>query len=246
MTNYFIFNGHKSTEFGMKISGGSTFNAPQRRVETYVIPGRNGTLTIDNGSFENISVQYNASIVKDFAKNLQAVRQFFLSSLGYFRLEDSYHPTTFRMARFSGGITLDSLTQLNKAGTFKLVFDCKPQRFLKSGEIALPEITSSAPNRSVYNPTRFDASPIISINCTDENGCEVQIGNGYITMYSAGNVTIDTETMIAVDESGALFSDIEYTIPNNEDFLLCGGGITAVSLNSGTATVSIIPRWWEL
>ena len=53
MINYFTFDGKTSTDFGMYISGSGTYNAPERDVTTYNIPGRNGDLIVDNGRFLN-------------------------------------------------------------------------------------------------------------------------------------------------------------------------------------------------
>ena len=54
MMNAFQFNGRSSSEFGVYISGGGTYNAPERDVEFMAMPGRSGDLLIDNGRFKNI------------------------------------------------------------------------------------------------------------------------------------------------------------------------------------------------
>ena len=57
-----IFNGQDLADFGVHISGEGTFNAPTRAVEEQIVPGRNGTLIIDGGRWENIMVTYPAYI----------------------------------------------------------------------------------------------------------------------------------------------------------------------------------------
>ena len=54
MRQYFSFNGHKSTEYGLYINGDAAYNAPERDTEDIEIPGRSGTLTVDNLSLIHI------------------------------------------------------------------------------------------------------------------------------------------------------------------------------------------------
>ena len=62
MRQYFSFNGHKSTEYGLYINGDAAYNAPERDTEDIEIPGRSGTLTVDNGRWRNISVSYKVFV----------------------------------------------------------------------------------------------------------------------------------------------------------------------------------------
>ena len=59
MTKYqLIYDGVSSVNFGMYVGLNGNDNAPERSIDTIVVPGRNGTLTIDNGRFENVAVEY--------------------------------------------------------------------------------------------------------------------------------------------------------------------------------------------
>ena len=79
---YFIFDGIKSSDYGVWINGRETFNAPARRYNEYVVPGRNGTLTIDGGSFEDLEVTYPAFIVENFGANIEAFRNQLMTKTG--------------------------------------------------------------------------------------------------------------------------------------------------------------------
>ena len=56
MTGYFVFGGKFSKDYGLYVSGSGTFNAPERDVELVEVPGKNGSLVLDNGRFKNITV----------------------------------------------------------------------------------------------------------------------------------------------------------------------------------------------
>lgn len=130
------FDGKSSAEFNVYITGEGVFNAPERAVEMISIPGRNGAFALDNGRFENIEVTYNCGIAgdddTDFAEAISAFRNWLCSRNGYVRLTDDYNANEYRMAVYKSGLEV-AATQLI-AGEFPIVFECKPQRFLTSGE----------------------------------------------------------------------------------------------------------------
>lgn len=238
MINYLIFNGQSSDVFGVVISGSGTYSAPKRKYETFTVPGRNGTLKIDGGSFENISVTYNAAIVHNLNSNAAAMREWLLSPAGYCRLEDTYHPGEFRLAQFSGGVEFSDFSQFLRAASFNLTFDCKPQRFLKAGEnpISNPE--------AVYNPTAFPAKPMIKFTAAATSG-NVVIGNCTIAFdgLAAGNtVVLDAETMDAVNQSG---ENANSCVTISGDLVLPPQAFSAVS-SIGVSDLTITPRWWTL
>ena len=130
------FGNVDSADYGIYISGEGVFDAPERDVETVEIPGRNGTLPIDHGRYQNIEVKYPAfnyePAYDDFAQNLADFRNALCSQRGYQRLTDSFHPDEYRYAMFKDGLEIEPI-KYNTASEFDLVFDCKPQRFLNSG-----------------------------------------------------------------------------------------------------------------
>ena len=137
-TNFktFTFDGENSRSYGVYITGEGVFNAPERNVEMVEIPGRNGAFALDKGNFNNIEVTYPAGIFADtetdFAEAVSDLRNFLCSRVGYVRLEDDYNPNEYRLAVYKSGLDVEHDFLI--AGEFELVFECKPQRFLKSGE----------------------------------------------------------------------------------------------------------------
>ena len=158
--NSITFGGVNSADFGIYISGEGVFNAPDRDVEMVSIPGRNGSFALDKGRFENITVTYSAfnheADLATFSANLDAFRNALCAQSGYQRLTDTFHPDEYRMAAFIGGLEIKPI-EYNTAAKFDIVFDCKPQRFLTSGETK----RSVSSGSSITNPTLFPASPLI-------------------------------------------------------------------------------------
>lgn len=178
------FGGINSADYDVYITGEAVYNAPERSVETVSVPGRNGAVLIDNGYFENIEVKYPAGVTgtdqSEFASKIADFRSAVLSQIGYQRLTDEYNPNEYRMATYISGLEVEVVEgQQGTVGEFELVFNCKPQRFLTSGETAV----TVANNGTITNPTLFDAKPLLQLN-------------GY------GKVAINGETMSV--NSGAL------------------------------------------
>lgn len=136
--NSLVFGGVNSADYGIYITGEGVFNAPKRAVNMVAVPGRNGSIAIDQGHWENVEVTYPAGTFgmdeSEFAKALSNFRNAIVSQIGYQRLTDTYHPDEYRMALYSEGLEVEPTTY-NKAGEFELKFNCKPQRWLTSGEV---------------------------------------------------------------------------------------------------------------
>ena len=168
----FTFDGESSADYGVYITGTGVFNAPERSVEMIDIPSRNGAYALDRGRFENIEVTYNVGIVDDneadFADRVSDFRNWLCSKVGYCRLEDEYNPNEYRMALFSSGVEIDH--DLLIAGEAEITFNCKPQRWLKSGETAV----TVADGGTVDNPTLFDSSPLLEVYGSGEINIDEQ------------------------------------------------------------------------
>ena len=160
--NSLTFGGIDSANYGIFISGEGVYNAPARMVEEVEVPGRNGKLIIDQGSFENISVSYPAfmpdTTQAQMRANLSNYRNAILSKIGYQRLSDSYHTDEYRMGVYKDGLEVEPVLYGTSA-KFTLTFYCKPQRFLTSGET---EVTMAS-GGEITNPTLFDASPLLKL-----------------------------------------------------------------------------------
>lgn len=157
----FIFDGENSRTYGVYVTDVEVFGAPVRNVEMISIPGRNGSFALDKGSYENIQVTYKCAMgcesQADFNTGISAFRNMLASRTGYKRLEDEINTSEYRMACFRGGISVPTLNK--ETATFDVVFDCKPQRYLKSGETAV----SVASGGTISNPTLYDASPMLQV-----------------------------------------------------------------------------------
>lgn len=236
----FWFDGQCSAHFGLMASGSGTYNAPKRDIEMITVPGRSGTLVVNNGRFENVTVNYPVSICKDFQRNSAAVRQWLLGSAAYRRLEDEYNPEYFRMAVFQGPLNFETAF-LNRTGETTISFNCKPQRFLKTGERALHFYEPGI----IRNPTGFTALPLIKF--TGLGAGNVHIGEVSVEILELiDGMILDCEMMNAyrITEAGA-YENLNHCIRAAE-FPVLAAGDNMVSWDGNLTAVEITPRWWTV
>lgn len=222
---YFTFDGASSRLYDVYLTGEGVFNAPERAVNMIEIPGRNGNYALDQGKFDNITVTYKAGIVdaseSNFADKMSAVRNWLCSKVGYKRLEDDYNPNEFRMAVFKSGVKVDH--EDLSTGEFDITFECKPQRWLTSGETA----TAVANNGTLSNPTLFDASPLLEVKGhgdIDIGGQPIKVENQTI-----GIVQIGEQTAVGVVP---ITQTLDVSALNNGDTFTVSGAEAYVMYNS--------------
>ena len=222
----FTFDGEKSTDYGVAILGEGVFNAPERDVEMITIPGRNGQFALDNGRFENIEVTYPANLIADseadFADALSDFRNMLCSKRGYVRLQDDYHPNEYRLAVYKEGLDVDE--KVLRAGEFDITFECKPQRWLTSGETK-SSLTSGG---TLTNPTLFESGPLFEVKgygTIDFNGYEIELISG-----DYGNILI-------ADNQKFAYTGYEVTIPS--EYYKVGDSIVISGLRARTGAAFV-------
>lgn len=231
MRNWLTFDGVSTKDFGVYINGAGTYNAPARNREVISVPGRNGDLIIDNGRYENTDVVYHAFIYRNFSVNVEGLRNLLLSRTGYRRIEDTYHPNEFRMGVYNGDFSADVVEWL-EAGEFDLTFNCKPQRFLKSGEDAMT-ITA---NTTILNDTGQTAKPLLRVYGAGTFSC-----NSKNFMISSSDVYTDIDCDIMDAYKGTLNKN-QYVSGIFPELV---PGENSISIGT-VSSIELIPRWWVL
>lgn len=269
LLNHLTYDGVDSSSFGVFISGEGAFDAPARRGEMISIPGRNGSLFMDEGVFENITVEYPAFIGTGseelFRSKLGDLRSWLSSRGNYKRLTDTYHPDEFRLGVYREGLEVDP-QHITRAGSFTMKFDCKPQRFLVSGEDPIVMTTGEF----ITNPTLFNARPLIKV-----------IGNGLVRIEPYEFIVSDNDSELWIDseiyetyylapllinlteeENIVITDEIGENIEVSKGFYPVGASAKVqfvnyvypeivpetvpVYISSGIEELTIVPRWWRL
>lgn len=230
MRDYIYYAGKNLNEYQLFITDAGAHDAPARNYDSIPIAGRSGNLIFENNKFDNLDLRYPAAIIADFEENFNALKGFLLSQTGYCRLSDTFNTDIFYLATFKMFESIKHSKFKGDKGTCVLVFERKPQKYLKSGE---KTVTFNAAG-SIKNPTRFKALPLITV-----------YGSGTLTVNNV-SITIATEYAhldIDCDLQEVLQTDgnLDVTLTNGE-FPYLDAGINNISF-TGLSKVEIKPRW---
>lgn len=191
--NTLEFDGINSLEQGVFITGESVYNAPERDVESIEIAGRSGDYLLDRGRWKNIDVTYTCGCFgedqDEFAKKIRNFRNLLASRYGYHRLVDSYNPEEYRLGVFKNPVDVDSQS-MKRAGEFDVTFNCKPQRYLMSGETE--QVVTNG--EKLYNPTPFASRPLIAV----EGPGRIELGDQPIHINDAVVGTVNVSDKITL------------------------------------------------
>ena len=255
-----------SSEFHLYVSGKGTYGGSARAYEPQSIPGRNGDLLFYDSRLENVEIVYHCFFPPaDFEDDIADLRDYLLGSgnVGYQRIEDTYHPDEFRLGYFEGPFEPEVMDGLQTA-QFDLVFKCKPQRFLKSGEEPITVNGGSA--RVFSNPSTCIAKPLIKVYGTGRLFVRQKQGDTTVrtrmidVMSNTEHTYIDCDLMDAYElvNGAPVNRNNSVKLTNNEFPYFDGkknGLVNQINVMSSTeesglaydqiSKIEVYPRWWR-
>lgn len=236
-TNHVLVNGTDLYSLGVIISSGTdTYVGAERDYETEVVPGKNAELTFDNGRYKNIDISYSGFVIGDVEPKLRALRALLASCKGYVRISDTYHPDEYRMGRVTGRFS-PTVDNAHSYATFTITFNCRAERFLKTGENQI-QLTSSG---TINNPTSFDARPQFIV--TGSGSFTIGGITATLASHSFASVIIDSELEDAYSGSSNCNGLLTLT---NHTYPTLAPGSNTVTIGSGISKIVVTPRWYML
>ena len=231
----FYLDGIDAGSVGIRLQSPVVFSKAVPVIETQTIPGRNGNLVFETGSYENrVGSASCFCLQEDVETAISSAGRFLMSKKGYRRLETSDDPNHYWMARVENSPQIEM--RLRVLAPFDISFDCKPQRFLKSGENA---VVFTA-NGSLSNQYVQTALPLITLYGQGDG--TLTIGSCIVEVKSLDGVLyLDSDTQNAYNDDGNQNMNI-----NAPSFPTLPEGETRISFSGGINRVEILPRWWEL
>lgn len=234
---FFWIDGKRCDEVGIHLQEPVAFSSAKPKRKTISVPGRNGDLHIYEGAFENITGVAKCFALESARVNeaLNAIAAWSLLSPGYHRLEVTDEPESYRMAFITSGPETE--IRAHALAPFSLSFDCKPQKFLKSGEHAVQIAKSGT---KLFN-SAFPSFPQITVYGSGDG--VLSIAGKAIVFKSNfyGPLTFDCDTQNAYN--GPDNKNNEISAP---DMISLPHGDCSISWAGGIEKVEIIPRWWTL
>lgn len=236
------WNGVTSDSLGIFVEAAPSYRKPRRKVDKYSIPGRSGDIIRQQDAWENVDQPYKIFAGDGTQHSVPGafsdVASWLYGPSGYQRLEDDFDMDHFRLAQFVGPFDVENI--MTRVGMATVTFDCKPQRFLTSGET--PVTLSLA--GEITNPTAFTARPLLLVTGGGLAGTVTVNGTVFTISDTTSQIYIDCETMDCYDGSGNNKNNLVSS--STSEFATLVPGTNAIGLSGGVINVQITPRWWEI
>ena len=221
---------------------------PARKFTKYNVPGRNGDIIVPQNAWENIVVSYDVYAGDPDNTPLQDIWNSIADILyqpGYCVLEDDYDLDIFREGVFMGGIEAEN--SWNLYGRATLEFDCKPQKWLRTGQDW--KTINPGGTDYIWNTTHYDAKPLIYVKMTPNSG-----GSGTVIV---GDKTLTITDLVGqfvyldCDSQDAYYgtSNLNGCVSGDYPVLSAAGEFpTSTTLNytGDIEQCKIMPRFWKL
>lgn len=231
-----VYGGESSADYGMVVSEAPSFERGARKQTVYKVPGRSGSVIIQQDAWEDVNRSYKVWIAAEgqsLPDMVNAIDAWLNSLDGYQRLEDNFEPDVYRLAYYSGGTEFSNM--LMAAGESTLKFTCRAERFYKEWDREV-ELTSGTP---LYNPTRFASKPLLYIEGSGE--VKVTVGSKTITATITDYIYIDCEAMNAYRTATENMND-----KISGPFPLIAPGANSITLTGSITKATAVPRYFTI
>lgn len=253
MVHFFEYNGIDSRDLGVYIRTKQAYDKPQRDMSIISVPGRDGDLVIDNGSYKNLDMtlglrlivpQLSGDKVTSFNYAYNKVVEWLRPTANYNVYTDSYDPDYYRYACVKSAL---KVTQKRyDVADFSVTFSCKPYKYAFNGDAAItlsggafftvenPENTESLPLMRIFNNLEYDSTADIThiFTINDIN---------YTIKNFQSPIDLDCETMNL------------YKGANNKNNLYLSAtfpklvpGTNTIYLTQNVSQIRLYPRWRAL
>ena len=252
MSDYLTFSNIRSDTYGLLLLSDEIAGA-EPDYTMISVPGRNGDLHQSNHRYKNRERRLVVYCPEDAKEDLEEFIAYLLSIDGYARLESTIWPDFYMTARFKGRATPKKSVGY-VAGRVELVFDCKPQKWLLSGEeaVSVADSTSGTVQAAFQNPTRYNAKPLINFS-VDGVGAYILVPD-YTVQYKIqylpddtfiSGVVLDCENEQIRGRYSNTSLEHYFELTPNHQFPFLGTGGRGITFY-GMKNVTVTPRWWTL
>lgn len=200
---------------------------PKRKYREIEIEGRDGKLYEDLETYEDIeiSVEYNF-LSNDYNNIMRKVKKWILNKTKLKFSDDLEYFYKIQKISIEGNERV-----WKRLGRFSTKFTCKPFSYLEDG---LNSITLTG--NSLYNDY-YISEPIYNI--TGNGMCTLTVNGKTMVANVGGNLTIDTELMLAYRQDGIMQNT---SVTGKYEDLKLAEGDNSISITNGFI-LSVVPNW---
>lgn len=186
--DWFMWNGVKSTDYGIHVLNQPSFASPKERYTNVTIPGRSGSLIVTEGDnvYDNISLTVGCVVDDIFLQthaydiygyvsgqgfSTKDIIRTYLNGTGKLTfpqmhandIPGQYVRRDYYRARLSNQIEFSTVAARNPHKTFDLIFDCEPYIYLEWGDVGQDLMTFDGHGIVFKNEGNVPAKPLINV-----------------------------------------------------------------------------------
>lgn len=233
--NYFEYLGKKSTDFGLRIEEGISFDSPELDLEFVEIKGRDGDVPVDNERLKSVNKTFPVTMfpinTKSKSEQMTDISNWLKSNKAYVPLTVANEPLYIYLALYHEQYGIEQF--LRYYGRAVLNFKIMPYKFLTTG------ISEIALGTSLTNPTQRQARPKLIVE--GSGNITITIGSSVWKLRDVdGGVVIDSlfDNVTSLDGQRPAWDKITtYPLPK------INPGQNAVTVTGSVTEIKIIPRW---
>lgn len=233
------WNGISSDTYGIYVEQAPALNRPQRKVDIYDVPGRNGSIIRMQDAWENVEQSYEifaGGEVRGASPGYwRNIADWLYSAKGYAELSDDFEPGYVRRAFYMGPTDIENL--MSQAGRATITFNCDPRRFLVSSAEPFTEAGE------MTNLTSYTAKPKVRVYGTNYGSGTVSVGGKTMSISSIANgMVLDAEAQNATDITGTQ----NYNNYVSGDWPQLVSGSNVINFTGDITSVEITPYYWTV
>lgn len=226
----FTWNGVNCTTKHIRLQSRTPIINPEERVEHITIPGRDGELTMTEGTDVRNSYFQNMTLIIDDKQYIQEAENW-LSGEGWITFNDT-EPNVKQKARFEGAVTFEKHSRNLGYYTAEVQVYCDPEK----RSTTETDITVTSSGASLTNPGTLPAKPLLKIT-----------GSGAVS------ITIDGKTLVIPECESGWVADcknqwiLESGIPQMNawtgEFPEIPTGSSTITFTGSVTKIEITPQW---
>lgn len=227
---FFVYNGVSSKQFNIGIKTAPIRTIPERRVNTIEVPFRDGSFTLDTGTYGTFTIDFECLVVGSFTpQHIRKIKRWLSEPFGKLQVSDELELEY--EAKMINKVDFEEL--VDNTGSFLVTFECQPYGHYRQG-LCLHSVSN---NTEIHNETDTIALP-------------------YMKIYGSGDITVTLNgepiTFKGVSEYIEVDSELMECFKDNSllnDKMIGNFPIFRVGVNtivSNASKIDILPRWRAL
>ncbi|MDP4174142.1 MAG: phage tail protein [Bacteroidota bacterium] len=223
MYPYFIWKGISSLDKNIMVTKLPSLERPDANIEKIAIPGRNGHLTYDDGTYQGTIKPCECALYDGSIDDVSA----WLTGSGDVIFSNA--PDKVYKATIINKIPFSKI--IPTFHNFIIQFDCQPHKYA----IDNPTIALASPG-TIFNPGTANSKPVVKVFGTGSIDLNINDNIIYLTNI-VEYVTIDSELMDAYKDTQLMNNEMIGEFPE----LIPGSN--SVNFSGNVSKIEITPNW---